>query len=200
MNASSNSMNRKILLFGGTFAPIHVGHLILAEWAWEQYDFEEVVFLPAGDPPHKEGEWDADFRLELVKRATADNPHFRVDDFEMVHSGPSYTLMTLEHYLEEDPEREIYFLMGEDSLRDFHKWHAYEKLLHMAHFLVARRDRDEAADAIMKSYVAKGAKMEYLDSAYLDISSTMIRSRLASGESIRYLVPESIRGLLEEHK
>lgn len=200
MNASLNFMNRKILLFGGTFAPIHVGHLVLAEWAWGQYDFEEVVFLPAGDPPHKEGEWDANFRLELVKRATADNLHFRVDDFEMVHSGPSYTLTTLEHYLAEAPEREIYFLMGEDSLRDFHKWHAYEKLLHMAHFLVARRDRNLSADEIMKSYVERGAKMEYLDSSYLDISSTMIRSRLASGESIRYLVPESIREFLEGHK
>ncbi len=198
MNASSNSMNKSILLFGGTFAPIHTGHLILAEWAWDQYGFDEVIFLPAGDPPHKEGEWDADLRLELVRRAISENPHFRVDDFEMRHSGPSYTLTTLTHYRAEDPEREIYFLMGEDSLRDFHKWHAYEKLLHMAHFLVARRDRDQAADDMMSYYIAQGAKMEYLDSPYLDISSTMIRSRLASGKSIRYLVPESIRGLIEE--
>lgn len=190
-------MNR-LLLFGGTFAPIHTGHLILAEWARQRYDFDKVIFLPAGDPPHKEGEWEASFRLKLVRRATADNPRFRVDDRELRRTGPSYTLTTLESFAEENPDEEIYFLMGEDSLRDFHKWYAYEKLLGMAHFLVAKRDREAASDAILSNYVKKGARMEYLDAPYIDLSSTMIRERLMAHKSIRYLVPESIRDMLEE--
>lgn len=173
---------------------------MLAEWAREAYGFDEVVFLPAGDPPHKDGEWDASYRLRLLERVTSENPFFRVDDREMRRDGPSHTITTFEEYLREAPEREITFLMGEDSLRSFHKWYEHERLLAIARFLVARRDRGERADNILKDYVRDGARMAYLDTPYLEISSTMIRSRLASGESIRYLVPESIRELLEREK
>ena len=116
---------------GGTFDPIHIGHLILGESAWQQLGLDYVIYLPAGNPPHKqhrEGRATDRQRMDMVQLATAENPHFIVSDFEMNEDGFTYTYRTLEHMRKEYPGAEIYFIIGADSLFDFDTWREPQKI------------------------------------------------------------------------
>ncbi len=195
-------------LFGGTFDPIHLGHLRIAEEAREALRLARVLFIPAKLPPHKEGAdlSPPEFRLEMVRRAVAGNPHFEASDLELRREGPSYSVLTLRQ-LRGDlaPRDRLWFLMGSDSYREVHTWHRYEELFELADVAVLSRPPDGrdlgAPEGLAASLTAgpqgfrhtSGREVRFVEVTLLDISSTEIRRAMAEGRSVRYLVPDSVR-------
>ena len=152
--------NRKIGIMGGTFDPIHIGHLILGEAAYEQFGLDEVWFLPAGNPPHKRnraGQAKDAQRVEMVRRAIASNPHFVLCTKEMEDEGYTYSYRTLEAMRKEHPGTEFYFIIGADSLFYFDEWKNPERICAAAKILVATRDRAKEKEllACMERYLSE---------------------------------------------
>ena len=189
---------KKIGIMGGTFDPIHISHLILAETAYEQFSLDKVLFLPAGNPPHKRnrkgGATDLE-RVEMVRRAIAGNSHFQLCLDEMNAEDYSYTYRTLEQMRAEHPDTEFYFIVGADSLFDFEQWREPERICRAASILVAVRDHvdDERLSQKMKELEEKlGGHFYRLYSTNLDISSKMIRDWIRRKKTVRYCVPEPV--------
>lgn len=185
-------------IFGGTFDPIHVGHLAIAEEARVRLGLERVVFVPAAVPPHKAG-WEvapvAD-RLEMVRRATAGNPGFEVDDLETRRSGPSFTADTLEAFARREPGAELLYLLGSDSVLDLDGWHDPPRLFRLATFVALVRPGwpAERIEAWRARHPADGRpRLLTLQVPGLEIASRDLRRRVAAGEPIRYLVPDAVR-------
>lgn len=183
-------MSLRLGLFGGTFDPIHVGHLILAEITHEMLDLDRLVFIPARVPPHKRGaRASAEHRLRMTELAAADNPHFDVSDVEIRRDGPSYTVETLRHLREENPPgTEHYLLMGADSARDLESWREHEELLRSSTVVVLARSGVDPED--LPPAVAANARV--LATPLVEVSSTEIRQRVGTGRTIRYLVTEPV--------
>lgn len=179
-------------LFGGSFNPPHLGHLIVAEAAREQGALDHVLWMPAALPPHKQDHTLAapEHRLAMVQQATAGHPAFVPSDLELQRSGPSYTVDTLTLLHARHPETTWALILGGDSLQQFHTWHRPEAILELAHLLVYARpgtDLSEVEPAILD-------RTTVLDvPALLPLSSTDIRQRVRAGHSVRYLVPEAVR-------
>lgn len=188
----------KIGIMGGTFNPIHNGHLLIAENARSQYALDTVWFLPAGMPPHKEenGILSAEVRLEMVRLAIQDNPGFKISEIELWSKERSYTYRTLERLHEQFPDTEFYFIMGGDSLRDFHTWKNPDRICELSHLLAAVRDEMDAKR--LKVY-ASGIRetlhgnIDFIITPNFSVSSHEIRARVKAGDTIRYLVPEKVR-------
>ncbi|MEY2519091.1 MAG: nicotinate-nucleotide adenylyltransferase [Verrucomicrobiota bacterium] len=181
---------KKIGIFGGTFDPIHHGHLILARDAVEQLQLETVIFVPAAISPHKlEREPTApDARLEMVRAAIADEPRFALDALELERGAPSYAVETVEALRARDRDAAFYFLVGEDNVTRLHTWHRFAELRAMVQFVVLDRTglETEHPYPIIRRHV--------------DISATDIRNRIASGHSIRYLVPPAAEKIIHARK
>ena len=189
---------RKVGIMGGTFDPIHIGHLILGESAWEQFGLEKVLFMPSGNPPHKTERDGAsnEQRVEMVRRAIASNEHFELSLDEMHEKGYVYTKETLKRLRAVHPDTEYYFIMGADSLLTFHTWKDPQAIGDQCVLVAAVRDQmpaDELDLQIGKLRETYHADIRKLESPNLDISSHMIRSRCRGGESIRYYVPDAVR-------
>ncbi|MCI5650547.1 MAG: nicotinate-nucleotide adenylyltransferase [Fusicatenibacter sp.] len=197
---------RKIGIMGGTFDPIHIGHLILGEAAYEQLSLDEVWFLPAGNPPHKQnrkGRASDDQRVEMVRRAIASNPHFRLSLIEMNADGYSYTYRTLERLQNEYPDTSFFFIIGADSLFDFHEWKNPERICAAAHLVVATRNQvsSELLDqAIAVNKRRFGGTFLKLDSPNLDISSRSIREMIAEKRSVKYYLVDPVIEYIKEHE
>ena len=191
-------MRRKVGIMGGTFDPIHIGHLILGESAWEQFALEKVLFMPSGNPPHKTDRHGAsnEQRVEMVRRAIASNGHFELSLAEMHEQGYVYTKETLKRLRAEHPDTDYYFIMGADSVLTFHTWKSPQEICDQCILVAAVRDQmsTEELDAqILKLKEQYHADIRKLESPNLDISSHTIRERCMRGESIRYYVPDEIR-------
>ncbi len=188
----------KIGIMGGTFDPIHIGHLILGESAWQQLGLDYVIYLPAGNPPHKqhrEGRATDRQRMDMVQLATAENPHFIVSDFEMNEDGFTYTYRTLEHMRKEYPGAEIYFIIGADSLFDFDTWREPQKICDNCTLVVATRYHTSAEEldaAIRHCRETYHASIVKLDTENIDCSSRMLREWISRGHSIRYYMPNGV--------
>lgn len=181
---------RTIGIFGGTFDPVHIGHLILAERAREELQLGAVVFVPAHLPPHKAiGRLGASAvnRREMLDLAVASNTRFIVSDHEIERGGISYTVDTLRYFTNLLPRAEITLLLGGDNARDFSKWHEPEEIARLAR--VAVWDRPEFR---LPEELLPGVGFERIGSPLFDISSTEIRERVASGRSIRYMTPDTV--------
>jgi nicotinate-nucleotide adenylyltransferase len=176
-------------LYGGSFDPIHHGHLILAREALEQLRLDRVVFIPAAQSPFKLESKPAPpaIRLQMVRAAIADEPRFDCDDSEVHRSGPSFTVDTLEEWRARHPGEELFYFIGQDNVRDLSKWRRSVDLLKLAQFVVFER----SADAPVHDFPAVRRRV--------DISATEVRKRVAEGRSIRYLVPESVRAIIAAH-
>ena len=196
---------KRIGIFGGTFDPVHFGHLMIAEAAYLELSLDEVVFIPAGTPPFKrfrDGLAEGDRRAQMVRLAIAGNPHFSYSSMEMDRNDISYTYITLQEYKEQHPYDQLFFLMGEDSLFDFLTWKEPEKIARMATLCLAGRagafNSDDAEhekkvqSQIDKVKLACDANIVRLHTPLLSISSTDIRERIRQGESIRYIVPDTV--------
>jgi nicotinate-nucleotide adenylyltransferase len=181
---------RRIALYGGTFDPVHHGHLILARDAMDLLNLDGVIFIPAAISPHKLATrpTPAELRREMLARAIAGEPQFELDDCELHRQGPSYTVETVEAMRARLPDTEFFYLIGDDNVLKLHTWHRFEELRSFVQFVVFHRD-------------GAGAKHDYpILPRRIDISATEIRERIARGASIRYLVPETVRELIEHHR
>ena len=193
-------------IMGGTFDPIHIGHLILAEHAWQQLSLDIVEFMPAGNPPHKQnrpGRASNEERMAMVRAAVSDNPHFTVSDREMTDEGFTYTFRTLERIMEEKPETDIFFIMGADSLFDFDKWREPARIASACTLVAAVRNHTPLPDMERKMQEIRekyNARIVRLATENIDVSSHMIRRETALKRTIRYYVPEAVRKYIEEHQ
>ncbi len=188
----------RIGLFGGTFDPVHVGHLAVAEAARDRLGLERIVFLPAGAPPHKPAGARASSadRLAMLRLATSDNARFVVDPRELQRDGPSFTVETLSEFAREHPDAELLWLMGSDSLVELHTWRAPQRVCALATLAVLLRPgwtRDAVEAWRGGPGRAFAARIVVLDVPGLDVSARALRAALASGASVRYLVPEAVR-------
>lgn len=197
-------MRRKIGIMGGTFDPIHISHLILAEAAYEQLELDIVRFLPSGNPPHKRmrtGGGTDEQRMEMVSLAIAGNPHFELSLEDMVSDEYSYTYRLLERFKSQNPEDELYFIIGADSLFDFEKWKNPARICELCTMAVATRNQvsEERLDAAISAMTEtfKGHFLK-LNTPNLDISSNQIRKWISENKTIRYYVPDAVRGYIEE--
>jgi nicotinate-nucleotide adenylyltransferase len=183
-------MNTRLGIFGGTFDPIHVGHLIVSEMARSVLSLDRVVFVPARIPPHKgSGPADPEHRLRMTDLACRDNPAFEVSDLELRRDGPSYTVETLRDLRTRSPEdTELYLLMGADSARDLESWKDHRVLLEESTVVVLTRAGVRRSD--LPERVARRATL--LSTPVIEISSSDIRRRVREGGSIRYLVPDPV--------
>ena len=190
---------------GGTFDPIHNGHLILAEHSRTQFNLEKVLFIPTGKPPHK-SEKDIssiNYRYDMTLLATSTNPHFYLSPIEIQREGTTYTIDTIKYLHNKYENMELYFILGADSFYDIDKWKDYNELLNLCRFIVSKRP-----DIDNKQLEDKSGELSqiYKDSIYIleapliDISSTDIRNRVKSKLSIQYLVPETVRFYIEKNK
>jgi nicotinate-nucleotide adenylyltransferase len=194
----------RIGVFGGTFDPIHIGHLVSAEEVRVELGLERVVFVPARLPPHKLDHVVslAEHRLAMVELAIASNPHFAVSKVDIDRSGPSYTVDTIELLRDEwGSGVEIYFIMGSDSLLDILTWHNPQRLIRLCHFAVVSRpgyqvDPDELDDLLS----GMASRVQMLNAPELAISSTDIQRRVREGLSIKYQVPEAVEEYIYWHK
>ena len=196
----------RIGLFGGTFDPIHLGHLILAERCREEAGLEEVWFLPSYVPPHKTERTITRFeqRCEMVALATAGQPAFRVERIEKELPPPSFTSETLAELRARHPEHEFSLVIGGDSLREFPTWHNPRKVLDLARLVAVPRAGTSAVTAgelaAKLELPAEGVRLLLVECPAIDIASREIRARVKEGKSIRFLVPRSIEEYIRERK
>lgn len=196
---------RKIGIMGGTFDPIHIGHLLLAQGAQELAGLDEIRFLPAG-MPYKKADREilpAQERLHMVELALAECPGMICMDLEIRRAGYTYTYETLEELSRLYPADTFYFIMGADCLFSIEYWKRPELILKYATLIAALRDTVSEGEAQEKAKELEGrfgGRILMLKMPRLDISSTEIRNRIAEGKSIRYLVPEPVRIYIEERE
>ncbi len=191
----------KLGVFGGTFDPIHFAHLRLAEAAREFLRLDEVLFVPVGDPVHREDPPHAgrEDRYAMCVAATASNPAFSVSRIETDGGATGYTVHTLERLRMERPDAEIHLIMGADEAAAFPAWREPDRILEMARLAVATRPGiDEAAlREALPGWVT--GRVDLLPPMAMDISATDIRARLAARKSVRYLVSDEVRAYIEQH-
>lgn len=193
----------KIGIFGGTFNPPHLGHLILAETSADALQLERVFFVPASNPAHKLDMKlvSAEHRYQMVKLAIAGNPRFEVSRADMDRPGPHYTLEMIQIFRDQYPNAEIYFLMGSDSLRDFLSWSRPADILEMTQLVVMQRPDMYPDLAMLTRHIPRLLERVYfLDAPEIEISSTDIVAHLKQRLSVRYRVPDSVLAYLTEYK
>jgi len=187
-------------IMGGTFDPIHYGHLFIAEEARVRYRLSQVLFVPNGRPPHKrEGDvTPAEHRLAMVQRAIQSNPHFECSRMELNRPGLSYTVETLTLLRAEYVDAEFFYITGVDAVADILTWKRHEDVIRLATFIAAARPGFEISrlkERLPEDYLAR---ILLLRSTGLEISSTEIRERVRQGLPIRYLMPDTVREYIEE--
>ena len=201
-------------IFGGTFDPVHVGHLRAAEEIREAFGLDRVFFVPAYIPPHKQDKTilDVDQRIEMLKAAIEGNPFLSLSDMEVKRGGVSYSIDTIETF--EEKHDEVYFILGLDAFLELHTWHRFRELFSHAHFIVMLRPMDrprgkfEALPGAIRELLTSlddstlchqsGKRVYFQRVTQLDISSTFIREAARAQKSIRYLVPDGVERLINQ--
>ncbi len=200
-------------VFGGTFDPIHYGHLRTAFEMLQALRFDEVRFMPCGSPPHREAPIaDAELRLQMVKAATEGQHGFMVDDRELLRDGPSYSVDTLTALRGEFPLRPLALIIGMDAFLELPKWHQWRDILQLAHVVVAHRPgwrapdmgplgellADRGTHRIGDMHQAKSGHIYIHDVTQLEISSSEIRALVAAGRNPRFLMPDAVLNVIEQ--
>ena len=189
-------MTKRVGIFGGTFDPIHIGHLIIVQEIMFQCALDRVVFMPSGDPPLKHTMTSAEDRAMMVSLAVRDYPGFELSRFELSRPGKSYTIDTLRHLRRNMGEdTEIFLIIGADNAVEMGDWFDPKGVLDLAHVLVAERpgfERERVDPAFM-------SKMQFVETPLLDISSTAIRERVRTGRPISFLVPDVVSDYIRTH-
>ena len=187
-------------IFGGTFNPPHLGHLICAQEAHAQLGLDLVVLIPVSAPPHKElrGDPGPEVRLELCRRAVADDRRFEVSSLEVERGGPSFTVDTLRELHARRPEDQLTFIAGGDMARSLPSWREPEEIVGLAGLAVAEREgviRDDIRASLRG--LAGAERVTFFDMPRVDVSSSLVRQRVAEGLPIRYLVPDAVASMIE---
>ena len=194
----------KIGIMGGTFDPVHIGHLLLGEFAFEQFDLDEIWFLPNSNPPHKNtGTKGTEFthRANMIAAAIKDVPHFKLSYHEET-PGYHYTYKTLLEFRELYPDHDYYFILGADSLFSIETWKYFREIFPSCTILAAMRDDKDTDDMKRQiSYLTKhyNAHIELLRAPLLEISSTTIRERVNAGLTVKYMIPEKVEEYIKEN-
>lgn len=199
----------QIGIFGGTFNPIHHGHLLIAEFAREQFHLDKVIFVTSGTPPHRTGDLlHHQFRHELVQAAVSTNQFFEASDIEIKREGPSYTVDTLREMKELHGEKsKLYLIIGGDNVTQLTNWHNADEIFETATILVAPRlvyESDQQTPYVMQlknrahevNAVDNRMKLEVIDFPGVAISSSLVRERIGEGKSVRYMVPREVNEIL----
>jgi len=186
----------KLGVLGGTFDPVHAGHLALAEGARRQLRLEKVLLIPAGQPWRKAGRAvsAAEHRVAMLRLAAAGNPGLEVSTVEVDRPGPTYTVETLAKLKDEWPNEELVLILGEDALADLPNWRDADRIREFATLAVARRSEGDRAVEI-----ATAAGMTWLTIPRIEISASAIRERVRAGLPVRDLVPEAVAEYIDEH-
>lgn len=199
-------------IFGGTFDPVHYAHLLLAESCREQLKLDQVWFLPAAVPPHKQQRElaPADARVEMLELAIAGQAAFQVSKYEIERGGVNYTADTLSHFKSEDPQRELFFLMGADSLKDLPNWRDPARLCQAAIPVVVHRaipgsqtDGGSLDFGVLSGLIPPETidviRQHQVSLPRIDLTSSDLRARVAEGRSIRYRTPRAVESYIESH-
>lgn len=190
---------------GGTFDPIHIGHLLLGEFAYEDFGLDEIWFLPNGNPPHKQQTEEKDalgHRVEMIRRAIKDVPYFKLCLHEAKENEHSYTYKTMRELNALYPDHDFYFILGADSLFSIEEWKFFREIFPACTILAAMRDDKDAADMqkkILDLEQKYGAKIQILQAPLLEISSTTLRRRASRGQSIYYMVPDAVAEYIKKY-
>lgn len=184
---------RRLGVLGGTFDPLHTGHLVVAQDVVERLELDRLLVVPARRPPHRQAVLPARTRLRLVRRAFEGDERIEVSDLEYRRQGPSYTVDTLARVREHRSPAELFCVIGVDQLREFDTWHEPGRILELARLVVMSRAGVEPGEA----EVPEGIEFGTVDVTRIDISGSRLRRRLSEGRTVRYLVPESIRSSVE---
>jgi nicotinate-nucleotide adenylyltransferase len=209
---------KRIGLFGGTFNPIHSGHLRGAEEIRETFRLQEVIFIPAAIPPHKGTKEviEAKHRLEMVRLATATNPFFSTTDIELLRSEKSYSIDTIRYFSERHQEA-FFFILGRDAFLEIETWKEFQHLFSLCNFVVMTRPGSEKAlsssplpealaplfryDQGVKGWIHTSGHIVYFkEITVMDISSTKIRELIEKGESVRYLIPGEVEAYIQKNR
>jgi nicotinate-nucleotide adenylyltransferase len=209
----------RIGIIGGTFNPVHIAHLRIAEEVRETFALDRVLFIPAASPPHKPVAGDLSFhhRYRMVELAVHDNPHFAVSDIEGKRRGKSYSIDTIQVLRTEYPEDELFFIIGSDSFCEIGLWREYAAIFTLCNIVAVERPGSVVTNPMNALPVdiagefcyygaekrlahRSGYSVYYLEGAPLDISSSAIRKLARLGRSIRYLVPEAVSHYIKEHR
>jgi nicotinate-nucleotide adenylyltransferase len=212
------SSERRIGLFGGTFNPIHLGHLRGAEEIREAFRLEEIIFIPSSIPPHKVTEKiiEAKHRLEMVRLATTSNPHFSTCDLELSRPGKSYSIDTI-HFFRDRQQGPLFFILGGDAFVEIETWKEFQNLFSLCHFIVMVRlgsQKNSSSSPLPKGLIPNfrydpgekawihlsGHQLYLKEISFLDISSTRVRELIGKGESVRYLIPDEVEVYIQKHR
>ncbi|MDP8213411.1 MAG: nicotinate-nucleotide adenylyltransferase [Candidatus Zapsychrus exili] len=186
---------KRIGILGGTFNPIHIGHLAIAQWTHEKLKLDKVIFVPTSLPPHKSsrGVIDAKTRYKMVELAIEDNPHFEVSDFEIKKGGKSYSIDTIRYFSEKFTKNtKLYFIIGEDCLSTLHKWKDVKELNSLASFAVVNRPGVKPCKPkiAVRSIFMPG----------IDISSSYVRKCSTAHKTFKYFLPEKVEKYIKRNK
>lgn len=194
---------KRIGILGGTFNPIHLGHLMIAEMALEAFCLNRVIFVPAKEPPHKDTDViDAKYRLDMVQVAVLDNPNFVVSDVEMKRDGKSYTIDTLRYFREVyGANTKFFFIAGTDTIQSLPSWKYIEDLLDICEFIGAIRPgaTDDIGETI-EWFGQRGSRIHILEVPEMKLSATDLRYRLRHGLSTRYMLPRLVYQYIKDYK
>lgn len=218
MNAPSDERGRKIGIFGGTFNPIHLGHLRSAEEIRETFTLDRIYFVPAARPPHrgKETLVSAMHRLKMVELAIADNPSFQASAAELERTGPSYSVDTIRSFRQTLEPASLFFIVGFDAFSDIHTWKEYASIPELCHIIVTSRPGVGAPppdqllpvaltsalwyDPVQRMYLhTSGHSLIFHEIQGLHISASQVRALLHQKKSIRYLVPSAVAAYIADH-
>jgi nicotinate-nucleotide adenylyltransferase len=196
-------MNTGIL--GGTFDPVHNGHLIVADVAREQLNLNEVLFIPAGQPWLKPERiiTAAEHRLHMLRLALDDTPYFSISEIEIERSGPTYTIDTITALKEQlNAEEELFFILGQDNLMQLPQWHEASNLIELCYLVAAPRPGVKKPDlkALEAAIPGITQRVMLMKQPQVDINATDIRERVARGLSVRHLVPEPVNRYIKENR
>ena len=194
---------KKTGIMGGTFNPVHLAHLILAEAAYEQFALDRVMFLPSGQPAYKNAQeiLPDSLRYHMLKLAIQDNPHFYLSDMELKREGNTYTADTMLELKKLEPSTEFYFIIGGDSLMKFEQWSRPEVILANARLLATGRGEMERSRLLQKINELNRkyqSDIRLFETPAMDLSSSDIRERIRTGKSVRYLVPDQVEKFIME--
>ena len=189
-----------IALYGGSFDPIHIGHLITAENALETYNLEKVIFIPSYITPLKGRELEASDknRFEMTKLSTKDNFKFEVSDYEISKEGVSYSYHTVKYFSELYKNKKIYFIIGTDRAKDLKKWYNIEELSKLVTFIFTARNGESLEEIIASDEFYKTISYEIMISPIIEISSSLIRDNIKNNKSINYMVTDECKAYIEE--
>ncbi len=201
-------MVQRVGIIGGSFNPVHIAHLIIADRFTEQMELEQTFFVPAYRSPFKLEEdpheiATAQQRVEMLRLAIEGHPKFAIEEYEVRRGGVSYTVDTVQYFRQKFPDAQLFLLIGSDQAAAFTKWYQWEEILQQVQLCIARRPFAVPPDierALTYTLTYQGKVPVWIDAPLLAISATMIRQRVQQGKSIRYLVPAAVERYINEHR